>query len=257
MRPVLAALLPALLLAGCSRPPEPVPAASPTDSPVAVAATGTAPAPAQVLASHLQAALARVPAPACLAHDQRDWQAEAERSCRGDAGCLAREQLARVAVLEGLLPGVVLDAGVAALAPAGTARLLTVVGGSGDPARAEPLPLEPVILEGQPRETEGGYVLTGPGFDAEAWDAFEALLGDEDALRARFGDGPIVLPGLSGALPAQLLDVGDLAAIDAVAAQGGRLRVRGWAVPEPDAVPTIDGTGCVFVYALEDADAAP
>src|SRR5690606_28772795 len=83
---------------------------------------------------------------------------------------------------------------------------------------AEPLPLEPVILEGQPRETEGGYVLTGPGFDAEAWDAFEALLGDEDALRARFGDGPIVLPGLSGALPAQLLDVGDLAAIDAVAA---------------------------------------
>lgn len=243
--------LSACLLAGCER--QVAPSAAATDAPAEATAvtmgdtTGDA---GSLLDRYLAAALQRVQSPECLQQDQRDWQVQTNDRCAGDAACLAAARGERAALLEGLVPGALLDeAVVLPTAPAG--RLLAVVGDQGDPQQVEPLPLEQVTLEGHPREAEGGFVLVGDDFDAEAYDAFESLLGDEAGLRARFGDGPILLKGLSGALPAQILDVGDLAAVESVAGRGGRLRVRGWARPEHDGVSTIDGSGCVFILALD------
>lgn len=244
------------LVAGCDpQPPDAKPALVPADA-TAVEPLHASHAAAALLDRYLASALQRVQSPACLQQDQHDWQARTDARCAGDAACLASARGERAAQLEGLVPGALLDAATPLPAAPG-GRLLAVAGGQGDPQQVEPLPLEQVTLEGRPREAEGGFLLAGDDFDAEAYETFESLLGDEAGLRAHFGEGPILLKGVSGALPAQVLDVGDLAAVESVLAQGGRLRVRGWASPEHDGVPTIDGTGCVFIHGHDASTPVP
>lgn len=214
--------------------------ASPAEAEAAAPAGGD-----EALARALEAATGLVASPECLREDQAAWEAATARDCGGDAACRAAAREARLLELSGLLPGIALPAG-AEPGPGGP-RLLAVAGGDADPDGGDD-PLHPVELRGRPLETEGGYVLAGPDFDAGAWEAFEALLGDEEAFQARFGDGPAVIPGLQGSFPAMTLDDRSLAAIDAVAAAGGQLRVRGAAVPDPDGPPALDLRACMFVY---------
>lgn len=267
---ILLHALPWLLLAGCADPAAPrlgQPAAP--DAPEAPApgigtpadASGAGPAAAAAdladagarLARYLAAAEARVSAPACLREDQQAWETQTQQRCGTDTACLDLARDARAAVLEGLVPGALLEAGGAPGADVAGGRLLVVAGGGdgdGDGVGGTGTDA-PVIVEiaGVPRETDGGVMLTGAGFDAEAYAEFEALLGDEEGMRARFGDGPLVFTGVAGAFPTLAFDVGDLAAIESAVAGGRHLRVRGWASPG-DEPPTLDAGRCLLVHDL-------
>jgi hypothetical protein len=251
LRRLVAWALPCCLLAGCDRPAAgagaPAPAA---DGSPAAAAPGPGTGIEAVLARYLEAALDHVQSPACLRRDQDDWMARARSACGDDAACLDRARAGRARALEGLLPGAVLEAG-AALDGADDAddgvRLLAV---AGDPSDDDPADATTTV-EGRPYEAEGGFLLVDDGFDEVAYAEFESLLGDEDALRERYGEAPVVFRGLRGALSAQPFDVGGLAAIDAVGARGGWLRVQGRPVEDVDGLPHFDGTGCVLVYGFD------
>lgn len=251
-------VLAALALAGCGER-----SGAPSSS-AAPAAASTAPAAgssgndghrdhggADALARIYPAALDLVASPDCLRQDQDAWEAATAQACAGDATCTATARSARADQLAGLLPGAALDAHDEVAVPVVLPVLLAVAGGEPDPEAGAGLP-DPVEIRGRPLETEGGYALAGPDFDAAAWEDFEALLGDEEALAARFGDGPVVIRGLAGSFPAMGLQDRGLAAIDAVVAGGGELLVRGAAVPEPEAPPALDPRACLYVYAVPD-----
>jgi|GEM_PF-1754027 len=236
-------LLPCCLLAACGGPQQaPGGFAGPPEegSPAATAPGGL---PQQVLERNFQAALQSVQSPACLRRDQEAWEARTRQSCGGDAACLDRSRIARARLLEGLLPGALLDDGAGAQADDDDgARLIAVVGNDpgADGREAE--------AEGRPYESEGGFLLAGDGFDAGAFAEFESMLGDEDALRARYGDGPVVFEGLRATLSVEPFDGAGLAVIESVAVRGGSLRVRGTAAYDADGVPAFGGDGCLFVY---------
>lgn len=184
---------------------------------------------------------------ACLATDQRAWLAQ-RNACDSEA-CLEQAYLRRLQALQGLLPGMAVDRRLDAFPEAGGAPLLAILpagGGSGVPEDE----LQDVILEGVPLEDEGGYLLVDGVFDREAWRAFLDLQGDIEALRARFGDGPVHLPGIVGGFDAGALDDRARAAIEAAATGGGRLRVIGRAAYTDAAPPLVASGHCAFVYAL-------
>lgn len=183
----------------------------------------------------------------CLEADQRAWRTQRD-ACDSDA-CLEQAYLRRLQALRGLLPGLAIDQGRQAFAQGGEGRLLAVL----PAADARDLPadeLQDVILEGTPLEDEGGYLLVDGAFDLAAWHAYLDLQGDLEAIRARFGDGPIHFPGIVGGFAAATLDDRARAAIEAVAAAGERLRVVGRAAYTDAAPPLIDSGHCAFVYAL-------
>jgi hypothetical protein len=243
-------------LAACARAPsgeaQPL---SPTavDPPAAVPAEGAGPAatdaagvdPAQLLARYLGIAASRVASPACLQEDQAAWQVQMETRCGADLACFDAARLARARLLEGVLPGAALERRLDAL-PADDAPQLLFVGGNPRPDTGE-APAVAVTLEGVPYEDEGGFLLTGDGFDAQAHEELAALLGDEAAIAARFGDGQALRTGVAGVLPSGVLDDEALAVLQAPAARAMRLRVRGWAQPVPGEPPVVDGERCVVV----------
>jgi hypothetical protein len=246
----------AWLLAACTRAPSvdeaPGAAAAATVpgtarvevvEPAAVDAAGD---PAQLLARYLDIALARVASPDCLREDQAAWDAQTRAGCGADAACLDAARLARARTFEGLVPGAALERRLDAL-PADDAPQLFHVGGSVQATEAGERQPVAVMLEGAPYEDEGGFLLTGEGFDADAHAEFTALLGDEAAIEARFGDGEALKAGVVGILPAALFDEGALAALQAPAARHARLRVRGWAHPTDREPPVVEAGRCVVV----------
>lgn len=184
---------------------------------------------------------------ACLAADQKAWLAQRD-ACDSDA-CLERAYLRRLQALQGLLPGMALDRRLDGSTASGAARLLAILP-AGDATGIPEDEMQDVILEGVPLEDEGGYLLVDGAFDREAWHVYLDLQGDIEAIRARFGEGPVHLPGIVGGFGAGALDHRARAAIEAVAAGGDRLRVIGRAAYTDAAPPLIDGGHCAFVYAL-------
>lgn len=187
----------------------------------------------------------------CLRADQRAWLASRDACQSSD--CVAHAYRDRLAALHGLLPGLAGDADMdfgpdADTAGAG-APLLAILPAGNARAIVED-ELQDVILEGRPLEDEGGYLLVDGVFDREAWRAFLDLQGDIEALRARFGDGPVHLPGIVGGFDAGALDDRARAAIEAAATGGGRLRVIGRAAYTDAAPPLVASGHCAFVYAL-------
>ncbi len=183
---------------------------------------------------------------ACLAADQRHWLASGRDACGAGAACLERAYLGRLHAFEGLLPGAALDRRLDRFPAVDAAPLLAILPAA--VADAPPLPASrEVVLEGMPLEDEGGYLLIDERFDHGAWQAYLELQGNEDALRARFGDGPPV-SGIVGSFPGGGLDPRARTAIDGVAARGGRLRVHGRAVDIEAQAPAIDGGACAFIY---------
>ena len=184
---------------------------------------------------------------ACLATDQREWLAQRD-ACDSHA-CLEQAYLRRLQALQGLLPGMAVDRRLEGFPGGDAARLLAVLPAA-DASGAPEDELQDVILEGSPLEDEGGYLLVDGAFEREAWHAFLDLQGDIEAIRARFGEGPVHLPGIVGGFGAGALDHRARAAIESAAAGGGRLRVIGRAAYTDAAPPLIDGGHCAFVYAL-------
>ena len=184
---------------------------------------------------------------ACLMQDQRAWRQQRD-TCDSDA-CLEQAYLRRLQALQALLPGSATDRGPEAPAQADDGRLLAILPAADarDPPADE---LQDVILEGTPLEDEGGYLLVDGAFDLAAWHAYLDLQGDLEAIRDRYGDGPIHFPGIVGGFAAATLDDRARAAIEAVAAAGERLRVVGRAAYTDAAPPLIDSGHCAFVYAL-------
>lgn len=185
---------------------------------------------------------------ACLVADQRAWIATWRDACETDA-CLERAYLQRLHALEGLSPGMALDRRLHG-SGAGEPPLLAIVAAGPDSGVPDE-DLHEVIMDGAPLEDEGGYLLVDKTFDLAAWRDYLDLQGDLEGLRARFGDGPIAIRGIVGAFPGAALDQAGRAAIDGVAARGGRLRVTGRAAYTDAAPPTIDSGQCAFVYLLE------
>ncbi|MBB6065558.1 lysozyme inhibitor LprI family protein [Pseudoxanthomonas broegbernensis] len=184
----------------------------------------------------------------CLAAEQRTWLATQRNAC-GSAACLERAYLLRLDALEGLLPGAAVDRRLEGYPDVAGARLLAVV-----PAAAGRDPgedLEEVLMEGTPVEDEGGYLLVDARFDPRTHGELAAMQGDADAIRARFGDGPVRSPGVVGSFGTYLLDDRARAAIAAIAGGGGDgiVRVKGWAVHADAAPPALDPRRCAFVYA--------
>ena len=140
---------------------------------------------------------------ACLMQDQRAWR-EQRDTCDSDA-CLEQAYLRRLQALQALLPGAATERGPEAPAQADDGRLLAILpaGDAGEPPADE---LQDVILEGAPLEDEGGYLLVDGTFDLAAWHAYLDLQGDLEAIRARFGDGPVHFPGIVGGFAAATLD---------------------------------------------------
>lgn len=184
---------------------------------------------------------------ACLASDQRAWLAQRD-ACDTDV-CLEQAYLRRLQALQGLLPGMAVDRRLEGFPSVGDARLLAIL-----PAgHASGIPedeLQDVILEGSPLEDEGGYLLVDGVFDLETWHAFLDLQGDIEAIRARFGEGPVHVPGIVGGFGAGALDDRARAAIETVAGGGDRLRVIGRAAYTDATAPLVDGGHCAFVYVL-------
>ena len=184
----------------------------------------------------------------CFVANQRDWLQGTRNRCDSVA-CLELAYLRRLTELEGLVPGALQDSGLEAYPAVSQPRLLAVL----PPSSTEPLPedeLQPVLIEGEPQEDEGGYLLVSEDFDRDAWDAFNSLQGDEAGLRARFGDGPVLVDGLLGSFSGLELDTRARAAIDAVVSQRGKLRVSGWAIYTDAAPPALDGRRCGLIHAL-------
>lgn len=185
---------------------------------------------------------------ACLAVDQRAWLAVQRDAC-DSAACLEKAYLLRLYALEGLLPGAAVDRRLEAYPATAGARLLGILPAV-EGSELPPDGLEEVLTQGTPLEDEGGYLLVDGPFDRKAWQEFVELQGDIEAIRARFGDGPVHFPSLVGSFGAGTLDDRARAAIEDVAARGGELQVRGWAVYTDAAPPLIDDRRCAFVYAL-------
>src|SRR5690606_3367470 len=127
-------------------------------------------------------------------------------ACTSSA-CLELAYRRRLVELRGLLPGIAGDGrpGGPGVAESG-APLLAILAPAEDADPSTGQPGDPATLEGIPLEDEGGYLLVEDDFDHAAWQALAYLQGDEAALQARFGDGPIVLPGMVGAFPSGGLD---------------------------------------------------
>ncbi|WP_202844982.1 lysozyme inhibitor LprI family protein [Luteimonas saliphila] len=185
---------------------------------------------------------------ACLVADQRAWLVSQRDVCDTEA-CLERAYLRRVRALEGLLTGMALDRRLERFPAEGEPPLLTIVP-AGDASGVPEDQFTEVILDGTPLEDEGGYLLVDGDFDLDAWHDYLDLQGDLEGLRARFGDGPIVIPGIVGGFGGGTLDARARAAIDGVAARGGRLRVTGRADYVDAAPHVIDSGECAFVYLL-------
>jgi len=183
----------------------------------------------------------------CLAASQRQWREDMWR-CK-DPGCVEQAYLRRLAELEGLLPGALVDRHLETYPAQPWPRLLAVLPPQ-EPAAAPPGP--PLRVEGVPQEDEGGYLLLDTGFDPAAWAEFANLLGDAAALRARFGPAGAPVAGVVASFSGLDLDDRARAMIEGVAAAGGRLRLSGHAAPaqEPDAIPQPDPGQCAFVHAL-------
>ena len=124
---------------------------------------------------------------------------------------------------------------------------------------------ERVVLHGQDHALERGPIsVLGPGTGfgvgllagsaAQGWTVVEtegghvsfAPLGDEERALA---DWAIARHGRASW--ERLLSGSGLAAIDAVGARGGWLRVQGRPVEDVDGLPHFDGTGCVIVYGFD------
>jgi uncharacterized protein YecT (DUF1311 family) len=184
----------------------------------------------------------------CLSRQQRQWLGQARNPCAGTA-CLEQAYLQRLAELEPLVPGAVLDRRLEAYPAVPGPRLLAILAADAQqPAPADPL--QPVRIQGRALEDEGGYVLVDDGFDPQAWQDFHQLQGDEAGLRARFGEGPLMLPGVAGSFSGQHLDPRGRAAIGSLIAAGGQLQVSGWAEYTDAAAPAVDSRACAYVHAL-------
>lgn len=208
--------------------------------------------PAQLLARYLDIVLTRVASPGCLREDQAAWEAQTQARCGADAACLDAARRARARAFEGLVPGAALDRRLETLPADDTAQLL-FAGGSVQPQEAGgPQPVA-VTLEGTPYEDEGGFLLTAEGFDADAHAEFNALLGDEAAIEARFGDGEVLNAGVVGILPAGVFDEAALAFLQAPMARDSRLRVRGWAEPADGGPIVVNASRCVVVERVPGA----
>lgn len=190
----------------------------------------------------------------CLRQSQRRWLGAERGACGADPECLERTYLVRLRELEGLLPGLALERRLDDLPAVPAAPLLAILAPTAPTAQAggpDATPLQPVVVEGVPVEDEGGYLLVDQGFDRAAWEAYAGLLGDEEALRARFGDDPVAaLPGIVGAFGGDRLDPGARAAVDAAAAQGRRLRATGRAAAG-DGPPQLSAAACTFLQRLD------
>ncbi len=202
-----------------------------------------------ILGRYYAGARRHLPPPqrACLVQDQRAWLAR-RNACTGE-DCLAAAYRARLAELEGLLPGALLDRRLGEEPGNGGPVLLAVLA----PLEQAPAAgLVEITIEGVPLEDEGGFLLVDDRFDRQAWERGPELrdaMGPGDD--AAEGDDAHAA-GIVGSFASAALDPAALAAVQAAAAAARPLRVSGWTRPGDagTGIPALDHGRCGYIHRL-------